>query len=209
MKNPIIPILILLAMPAYAESTRQLHSHEHGVGELNIAVDGGTVAMEFHAPGADIVGFEFAAKSESDHAAIDQAVTVLSRPLHLFVMPPAADCSVVDAAAGLEAGAGHGDDHGKEHDDDHDPDHNHSGGHDDNHTTGHVNTQEGNESHAEFHAKYKLFCGNIKSLSHITFAYFEMFRNAVEIDVQIVTGSRASAFEVERDNPKLELTGLF
>jgi hypothetical protein len=46
-------------------------------------------------------------------------------------------------------------------------------------------------------------------MSHINFAYFQMFRNAIEIDVQIVTGSGAVAVEVGRDDPKLELTGLF
>ena len=208
MKNLVISTLVLLAVPAYAEGVRQLHSHEHGVGELNIAVGGRTVAMEFQAPGADIVGFEYAAKSESDHAAIDRAVAVLSRPLDLFVTPPAADCIVVDATVGLQAGTGHEDDHGREHDD-HDHDHNHSGEHDDNHTASHGNAQEGNESHTEFHAEYRLVCGSIEAMSHINFAYFQMFRNAIEIDVQIVTGSGAVAVEVGRDDPKLELTGLF
>ena len=51
--------LLTSAVPVLAEETRQLDAHEHGVGALNIAFDQGRVAIEFHAPGADIVGFEY------------------------------------------------------------------------------------------------------------------------------------------------------
>ena len=117
-------VLALLATPALAQETRQLDSHEHGVGELNIAVDGNTVAMEFHAPGADIVGFEYAAESAEDRNAIDAAVATLARPLELFVLPSAAECSVIQASAELESEVSH-DEHDEhdEHDADHDDDH--------------------------------------------------------------------------------------
>ena len=82
--------LALLASPAIAEESRQLDSHEHGVGELNIAVEGKTVVMELHAPGADIVGFEYVAESDADRAAVDAAVARLAAPLDLFVLPDAA-----------------------------------------------------------------------------------------------------------------------
>jgi len=189
MNKLLVTALLLLTMPAYAETVRHLPSHEHGVGKLNIAVDGTMVAMEFQAPGADIIGFEYTAKSESDQAEIDRAIAILSRPLDLFVIPPAADCSITDAHAELETETDH--------------DHN------DNHLNEHDNAEEGDESHTEFHAEYMLSCGNIDALSDITFTYFQMFENAVEIDVQIVAGSGASAFEVDRDDPKLDLTGLF
>ena len=87
----ITPLLLaVLASPAMAGETRQLDSHEHGVGELNIAFDGNTVAIEFHAPGADIVGFEYEAESAEDRSLIDAAVARLARPLDLFVLPAAA-----------------------------------------------------------------------------------------------------------------------
>ena len=114
MKTKLFLLLAVLVSPVMVAETRQLDSHEHGIGELNIAVDGTTVAMEFHAPGADIVGFEYAAKSAEDHAAIDAAITTLSDPLALFVMSDAAQCRVVQASAELESEKGH-DDH-DEHD---------------------------------------------------------------------------------------------
>ncbi|WP_166418111.1 ZrgA family zinc uptake protein [Cochlodiniinecator piscidefendens] len=99
-----ISLMALLATtPALAEENRQLDPHEHGVGILNIAIDGTAVAMEFQAPGADIVGFEYAAESEADHAKIDAAVATLMDPLNLFALPDAAECTVTQASAELES----------------------------------------------------------------------------------------------------------
>ncbi len=187
MKRAIALLLPLLATPVLAEDTRGLNAHEHGVGTLNIAVDGNTVAMEFHAPGADIVGFEYAAESAQDRGAIDAAVATLAKPLDLFVIPSNAECSVTQASAALESEDAH-DDHGHED---------------------HAEAHADEDSHTEFHAEYILTCGNPNAIDEITFAYFEMFENAREVEVQIVTTSGAQALEVERDSPKLDLRGMF
>lgn len=213
--RPHLPILLsLLATPVLAEEKRELDSHVHGVGELNVAVAGDTVAMEFHAPGADIVGFEYAAETAEDRAVIADAIAVLARPLDLFVLPAAAECSVVEASAELELDDSH-DEHG--HDDhDHDKDvaeHDHDEhGHDKDHA-GHDDHEHKEHAdapgHTEFHAEYAMTCGNIGALKSITFAYFDTFENAQEVEVQIITASGAQAFEVERDAPELDLRGMF
>jgi hypothetical protein len=170
-------IALVAAMPATAEESRQLDAHEHGVGTLNIAIEGTNVAMEFHAPGADL-------------AAIDAAVAILGAPLELFVLPDAASCSVVDAQAELE-----GED---EHDDHAEDDHNDAGDED--------HEDHADEAgHTEFHAEYILTCDSPDALTGITFAYFEAFPNAQEVEVQIITATGAQAFEVERDAPVLNL----
>lgn len=202
MTNTLPLVLVLMASPAFAEETRQLDSHEHGVGELNIAVDGNKVAMEFRAPGADIVGFEYAARSAEDRSAVDAAVATLARPLELFVLPSDAECSVVQASAELELEASD-EEHGA-HDEDHDDDH--AAGHDDD---AHEEDHSDEAGHAEFHAEYMLTCGNPDAISDLTFTYFDIFGNAREIEVQIISASGARAFEVERDDPKLDLRGMF
>ncbi len=190
--NPRIPLLLaLLASPAIADEARQLDSHEHGVGELNIAMDGSIVAMEFHAPGADIVAFEYAPESEEDRAAVDAAVAMLARPLELFVIPAAAACSVTLASAELES-----DEEQEEHREDHDDQDNEK-------------KHAGEAGHTEFHAEYMLTCGSPDALTEISFDYFEVFENAQELEVQIVSASGARAFEVERDDPTLDLRGMF
>ena len=193
-----LPFLIataITATPVIAEETRQLDAHEHGVGQLDIAIDGQQIAMELHAPGADIVGFEYAAESAKDLAAVDAAVAKLSAPLALFVLPEAAECSIVEASAGLESEEEH-EEHGDEHaDDEHAED-----GHDD---------HADESGHTEFHAEYLLNCAELSAITGIDFAYFGSFPNALEVEVQIIADTGATSFEVERDAPTLYLTGLF
>ena len=212
MKYATTALIALIATPAFSESAREMDAHEHGVGELNIAVDGDTVAMEFHAPGADIVGFEYEAKSAEDRAAFDAAVALLAKPLELFVLPAAAECSVTKASAGLESEEDHDDHDHEEHasDEKHD-EHDHEEHasdekHDEHDHDDHAETEA---SHTEFHAEYVLTCGNTDALSGIEFAYFDTFENALELEVQIISAAGAQAFEVERDAPTLDLRGMF
>lgn len=223
----------LAATTALAETTRQLDAHEHGVGALNIALAGTTLEMEFHAPGADIVGFEHAASSAEDRAAVDQAVATLARPLDLFQLPAAAECSVTEARAALEAEEAH-DDHGADHDEDHGEEHAAEHGHEEHEEHGHEEHEHEHEEHAhddhdddhededharedhadgdshtEFHAHYVLTCATPDALDQITFAYFDQFENARELEVQLVSANGAKAFEVLRDQPILDLRGMF
>lgn len=202
MKQILPLILAICATPAAAQQTRQLDAHEHGVGELNIAFDGSQVVMELHAPGADIVGFEYEAESAEDRAAIDEAIALLAKPLEIFILPTAAECMVTHASAELE-GEDH-DEHDEDEHDDHDGETREDHDEDD-----HDDHDEDEESHTEFHAEYLLTCSNPEAITGIEFAYFELFENALELEVQIVTGSGASAFEVERDSPSLDLRGMF
>ena len=51
-------IFFIIASPVFSEDARQLSAHEHGISALNIAIEAPLVVMEFHAPGADIVGMK-------------------------------------------------------------------------------------------------------------------------------------------------------
>ena len=238
-------VMMMSAHAAIAEETRQLDTHEHGVGHFNVAFDAGQIAMELHAPGADIVGFEYAATRAEDRAQVDAAVATLARPLDLFSLPDAAGCSVVEARASLESEVEDDhDDHAEHEDDDHDHDghaehkeegHDHDGhaehkeeGHDhedhaDHKEEGHdhddhaAHKDEGHDhddhvkeaAHTEFHAEYLLTCANPEQANMITFGYFEAFPNALELEVQVISDRGASAFEVERAVPTLDLRDLF
>ena len=153
---------------------------------------GDSTEVTFEAPGADIVGFEYAAKSDADLAAIDAAIATLDTPLDLFGMPSAAACSVISTHAALVSE----DDHAKDGHDDHAEDAHDDHGHDD-------HAEEA--GHTEFHAEYTLNCENPDALTEITFAYFAAFPNAQEVEVQIISAAGAQAFEVERDAPRLDL----
>ena len=201
---PLFALTAVVATPALAQEARQLNAHEHGVGQLDIAFDGDQIAMELHAPGADIVGFEYGAESAEDRAAVDAAVAALAKPLDLFVLTEAAGCSIVNASAGLESEEEH-DAHDDDHDDDHAAD---EGSHDDHADEGHENESD-EADHTEFHAEYLLTCADPSAVTDITFAYFDTFPNALEVEVQVISDTGATSFEVERDAPTLDLRGMF
>ena len=193
-------IFFIIASPVFSEDARQLNAHEHGIGALNIAIEAPLVVMEFHAPGADIVGFEYAAKSDADLAAISAALKTLEAPLDLFVLPKAARCAVQAVQVELESDTDHGaneEDH-QGHDDEHD--HKHED-HDDHDEEKHA----ASSGHTEFHAEYSLICSNIEALTQIDFAYFEVFPNSKQVALQLISQSGARAFDIKSGAPRLDL----
>lgn len=206
-----LTVFALLAGPALAEGTREMAAHEHGVGKLNIAIDGGKVALELHAPGADIVGFEHPATSDEDKAAIQKALALLANPLDLFTPTAAAKCIVYMTDAELESSAhqDHDDHEGdrKEHDDhDHDgdhKDHDHQG-HDD-HDDHDVHANQTEAQHTEFKAEYELTCAAPDAIVGMEFGYFAAFPNAQELEIQVLTSNGAAAYEITGKDPKIDL----
>ena len=233
--------LLVSALPLAAQDTRQMDAHVHGTGELQIAIEGQTVAMDITVPGADIVGFEHAPGSDADHAAIDAALAQFADAFALFTVEGDAGCSAVtevnhthgygieddaDHDHGDEAHAEHDHDHDHEHgaeteaaahDDDHDHDHGDAhaaaDGHDDHGHDDHAaeadhdhDHAEG-DRHAEFHAVYALTCSDPAAITAFAFPYFDLFENARELDVQIVSDSGAMSATVLRDAPRLSLAG--
>ena len=199
-------LTLLAAGTALAES-RELGAHQHGHGTLNIAFEGGAVVMELEAPGADIVGFEHPAENAEDRALIDAAIAQLAKPLELFVIPADAGCTVTAANVALkgEDEGHHDDEHKDEHHGDahaHDDDHKDEHGHKDDHAD-----EAGGDSHTEFHAEYALACADPKAIEAIDFVYFDLFPNAAELDIQMISDKGAKGFEVERDRPRLSLSG--
>ena len=110
----------LLAAPALAAShaekgndhdhgteTRELDAHVHGHGTLTIAIEGSGVEMELALPGASAVGFEHAAETDEQRAAVDEAIATLRDPMSVFALPPAAGCTVGTAEAELHQDGDH------------------------------------------------------------------------------------------------------
>jgi hypothetical protein len=174
----------------FAEETRQVDKHEHGVGELNIAIQSNTMVLEFIIPGADVVGFEHEAKSEQDKAIVSAALTKFDDYNNIFIIPTNSKCILISSKININQ-----EDEHDEHDD-HD-------GHDDH--DDHDEHQE--EAHNEFYAKYTFECGDIKSLDLLEFPYFETFLNSGELEVQFVSEIGSTSFEVEADSPIINIEG--
>ena len=177
----------LISFTVSAEETRQVDKHEHGVGELNIAVEGSTIEFEFMIPGADIVGFEYVAKSDEDIAKINQALKTFDDYTNIFTLPSNSLCELNGQKVALKE-----EDEHDEHDehDDHDE-------HD----------EHAEENHNEFYAKYSFECGNINAIKEVNFPYFATFTNSGELEVQFISNMGSTSFEVEGDEPLINTDG--
>lgn len=211
------------ALAATAES-RALGAHEHGQGALNIAVEGATILMEFEAPGADIVGFEYKASSPEDRSAVDAAIAVLAKPLDLFTPPAAAGCVVTAAQVALITEESGHDDHDG-HDEHNGHDDHADEGHDDHAQNGHAqegdhddhenhdahahddHADEGGAGHTEFHAEYTLNCADPAAITTLDLGYFARFPNAEALSVQLISAQGAKGYEAKRDDMRLDLSG--
>ena len=194
--------LYLFVLPAIAEDQhRELGAHVHGHGTLNIAIEDKRVALELEVAGMDIVGFEHAASTPEQKAAVDKAKGQLEKPIDVFGLPPAAQCSVAEAKVAIETEA-HGD-----HDHSHD-DHDKDGAKHDHDHDGHDHGDKAEGGHSHFHATYAFDCTSPAELTSITFNYFKLFAGAKALTVNVAGAKGQSSYEVSRDKPTLDLAGV-
>ena len=200
--------LILSAMisVAAAEETRQVDKHEHGVGELNIAIEGSSINLEFMIPGADIVGFEYKAKSDEDISLVNTALTKFDDFNNIFKIPNTANCNLVEAEIAINQGDDHDDEHDHEEHEEHEEHDEHEHEEHEEHDE-HEHEEHGEETHNEFVAHYSFTCGNVKEIDRINFTYFTTFPNSGELEIQFVSEMGSTSFEVEGDEPFINLKG--
>jgi len=174
------------AGPATAQH-RELGAHEHGRGTLNIAVEGARVSMEIEVPGIDIVGFEHAAKTGTQKAAVEKAKKLLSAPQALFKLPVSAGCAVTEASTTVE---------NEDHDRAKGPE------------AKDGKTKDDDAKHSEFHATYAFNCKSPANITTIEFDYFRSFPGAQKLDVTVITAKGQTKFEVTRAKPRIDLAGM-
>lgn len=185
-----LPLALLPLAIAYAADEHDhdhehgsLGAHEHGVGRLDVALEGQTLELELESPAMNIVGFEHEATSAEDKAKVAAAREVLLKPNALFSMPEAAQCSVTSLK--LESPL-FGDKPDAE-DDDHD--HAKAGKH---------------EGHSEIHGHYTFACKIPAVLKTLDLSQiFRSFPATQKLQVQLISPKGQSGAEVRPGNPKL------
>ncbi|MBI1264828.1 MAG: DUF2796 domain-containing protein [Alphaproteobacteria bacterium] len=153
--------LVMSGAAALADDApmRQLGAHVHGAAALDVAVDANSGAALVVLSGAayNFFGFERAAASDEERAAIDAAYAAFDRAPVAF--PEQAGCSLATVdVEGVSGGHGHGESepHGHDHGDEHD--HGHGDGHDhDGH--GHEHSHDHGDDHAHDDAAGDRYAG--------------------------------------------------
>ena len=175
-----LPLAIAHAADEHDHEHGSLGAHEHGVGRLNAALDGKTLALELQSPAMNLVGFEHVATSDADKAKVAAARALLEQPLALFNLPKAAGCVVENQE--LESPL-FGDT--PDADDDHDEDDKDEDGHEHHH------------DHSEIHAHYQFTCATPDALKTLDLAnIFNSFPATQKIQVQLIGPSGQQGVDV-------------
>lgn len=97
--RPLLPLLLLslASLPALAADDAHDHhgnhpAHVHGVGKLDLALEGNTLTLHLDTPLINVVGFEHAASSARDKDTVRAAAKTLREVGRLFVTDAAAQC---------------------------------------------------------------------------------------------------------------------
>lgn len=175
--RPLLLALVLLPFAAQAHDDHDhdhahgsLGKHEHGVAQLNVALDGKTLELELDSPAMNLVGFEHAASTDADKAAVAKARAQLEKPLELFALPVTAGCSVASQELRSPLFG------------DKAPAHAHK------EKAGHEHEHEHEHGHADIHAHYQLSCEKPELLKLLTLAeFFKRFPATQKIQVQLIS----------------------
>ena len=183
-RSTFIAAMFAASLPAIAaEEHRELGPHEHGVGRLNIAIEGKRVSMELEVPGSDIVGFEHEASTAEQKAAVKKAKATLESALNVFKLSAEAKCKLAKADVKVQA----------------EDEHEHEAA-----DAKHEGEEEEGHHHSEFHAEYAIDCAAPEKLTGIDFKYFELFAGARKLDINLVSDKGQNHYEVSREQPQLK-----
>ena len=161
---------------------RHHDSHEHGVAELNLAVDGNTVIIELESPAANIVGFEHKPHNQTQRDQVKQAIKHLEAAEEMFQFSLAANCKLDEAEVETELAEQDHHSHGHHH---------------------HENIDE--DSHSEFSMNYSFTCQSIDQLKSVDIKLFSHFDGMEEIKAQVITPHRQGLSHLTATQSKIDL----
>lgn len=171
---------LLVGSVATAQTERELDVHNHGEAYLDIAIDGGQVAISMASPAANLVGFEHKPESDEQLTQIDNAKKSLEDYSNVFRLSEAAKCEALESDVHWTL------DDAREHEE-------------------HAEHEEHGETHSEFEAEYLLSCSNMESLKSIEVLLFERFPAIEKIRLQTLFTNSQSADMLTPENSKIEV----
>ena len=181
---------------------RQLDSHEHGVGLLNVAQENETLSIEFISPAMNIVGFEHAPGKPEEEQAVQQATGTLEDGEKVFSLPAEAGCQLAEAEVETDIeDEHHKEEHGGEHEGEEHEDEKHSA----HESKDEHHDEHDEEVHSEFHVNYKFSCAKPDALTHIDVNLFTLFPGTEELQVQVVSEQGQTSVKLTADSARVEL----
>ena len=225
-------VLVLTYVAAGTTAAETSHgAHEHGAAEVELALEGSDVLVNFASPLYNLVRFEHAPRDDQDREAVAATLAVLDDPGNLVLLQADAACTVVELDIEWEMAsteeeehehdeAAEHDAHGEHDADDHDAHDAHEADEHDAHETHGADEHhahdaddhdehDGEEGHADASVAIRYHCDNPDRLNALAITAFESFERLSEVEVRAVGPGGAVAESVERASPRVDLRGLF
>lgn len=191
--------------PTGAETVRSAEAHVHGDAKLALVLDGATLTAELESPLYNLVGFEHAAETDEQRAAINSAEAALNDPAALFAINSAANCVAYTRTLDVHLEADdHADEHAHDaagHDDHTHDEHNHE---DENHSD-HADANHDDHGHKDMLISYTFTCADTAKVSPITVNLFDKFPNMQELEVVYLGPDTQDLFTLTPTNTTINL----
>jgi hypothetical protein len=176
---------------ALAEEYNHHEAHEHGVANLNVAIEGNNIYIEFSSPAANIVGFEHHPRTHEQKDAVKDAVKKLQTGDALFILSAGSESKLVKSNVDTDIDKDTDSHSASEHAQSEEGHHDHEGQHNKEH-----NEAAEHERHSEFKAEYHFVCKKPGRLSQIKVKLFSAFPGIEHIEVQLITETKQTAVEL-------------
>jgi hypothetical protein len=152
-------------------------AHVHGVAMLTLAIDKEVLVIHFESPAANLVGFEYQARSPEEKQIVKQVESLLASPKQLFLWV-GTDCqtikTTVNSAGVMASDQPHGDHSEAHHTHEHEMHH----------------SDHDSQRHSDITAEYHFRCHNTHQLKRLVVTLFSHFPGIEKINVQWVTSTR-------------------
>ena len=173
--------LVSLSVLAHDHDHAHHHNaaaHQHGLGHLDLVLEGEQLLLALHMPAADLLGFEHAPRTARQHQQVAALQEQLRQPQGLFRLPAAAQCSLdsaqLDSSLFAEAPRS-GDDAHSEHE------------------------------HADISAHYQFSCAAPQQLQQLDVLLFERFPGSETLLLQAITPTGQQGGELNARNNRVRL----
>lgn len=137
-------------------------AHQHGVGHLNLVLEGQQLILELSTPAEDLLGFEHAPRTPEQQAQLNTLKEILGQPEKLFTLPAAAQCDPEPVTLHSSLFA---------------------------ESVGSGSDDQAADQHADISAHYAFHCARVENLQHLEVILFEQFPGSTKLLLQAITPS--------------------
>ncbi len=173
-----------LVVWASTVSEASQRAHVHGVGQINIVVEGKQAMMEFLAPAEGLYGFEHRARTKAEQEKRDAALARLQEKISTMVVFEAdRGCQFTTKKIAVE----------EDMEDEHE------------HSKGTEKTQKKSGEHNEVPAEFAVTCEKPLAGSQVRFGVAKIFPTIKTVRVQALSDARQIGVEVQGNKGSLRL----